>query len=91
LQIGIIIVTYIYGSGIAYMNVFVGFNRPREYRNKNGSLIKTVESFLKIKMSGTYSRNLTLLLNHGLCLYDCKDKVLLLICSESAFREEISH
>ena len=38
-------------------------------------------------MSGTYSRNLTLLLNHGLCLYDCKDKVLLLICSESAFRE----
>lgn len=73
------------------MNVFVGFNRFREYRNKNGLFIKIVEFFLKIKMLGIYFRNLILLLNYGFCLYDCKDKVLFLICLELVFREEISY
>lgn len=36
-------------------------------------------------------RNLTLLLNHRLCLYAVKEKILLPIYSKSFFKEEISH
>lgn len=57
----------------------------------NGLLIKTAEFKNKTKLEDIYFRNLTLLLNHRLCLYAVKEKVLLPIYSKSFFKEEISH